>query len=186
MIDVAVRPMATERARLLRREETDAEYRLWGELRNRSLNGYKFVRQMPIGPFFADFACRQRFLVLELDGSQHAESVADTERTRFLNARGYSVLRFWNDEVLREREEVLETILAALEGGLAPSPGLRFAPATLSPRGEEGAKSRRSAWRSAWRERARVRAERRQEAPPAPLPDGERGARAKPVPGEGA
>jgi very-short-patch-repair endonuclease len=127
---------STERARKLRVDETEAEYRLWGELRGRHLNGYKFARQIPLGPYIVDFICRRQRLVVEADGFQHAESAADTIRTAWLNDHGYSVLRFWNDEVLRERRAVLETILAVLEGEISsPSPGLRFAPATLSPLG---------------------------------------------------
>ncbi|WP_244743399.1 MULTISPECIES: endonuclease domain-containing protein [unclassified Mesorhizobium] len=142
---------ATVRARQLRQDDTEPEYRLWGELRSRRLNGYKFSRQIPIGRYFVDFVCRERLLVIELDGGQHSESARDDIRTRFLNAHGYSVLRFWNHEVLREQRAVLDTILAALEDRLArsPSPDLRgacpracrrqdpWAPATLSPRGEE-------------------------------------------------
>jgi very-short-patch-repair endonuclease len=130
------------RARSLRRAETDPEYRLWYELKAHRLNGFKFVRQLPIGPYFADFACRSHWLIVELDGGQHSESPRDVRRTEWLNVQGYSVLRFWNDEVMREREAVLETILAVLDGRLhepsdggGPSPGLRFAPATLSPVG---------------------------------------------------
>jgi very-short-patch-repair endonuclease len=129
---------ATDRARRLRADDTEPEYRLWSDLRARRLNGYKFVRQGPLGPYVVDFLCRREFLVVELDGSQHAESKGDVRRDRWLNEQGYSVLRFWNDEALRERGAVLETILAALEGRLAPSPGLRFAPATLSPPGRGG------------------------------------------------
>ncbi|MEI9401593.1 endonuclease domain-containing protein [Mesorhizobium sp. Cs1330R2N1] len=127
---------ATTRARELRTDETEAEYRLWGELRGRHLNGYKFVRQVPLGPFFADFVCREKALIVEIDGSQHADSPTDAARTAWLNRQGYSVLRFWNQEVLAERRAVLDTILAVLEGRIhSPSPGLRFAPATLSPVG---------------------------------------------------
>ncbi|OHV90876.1 hypothetical protein ORS3428_00735 [Mesorhizobium sp. ORS 3428] len=130
---------ATARARELRVDETEAEYRLWGELRGRHLNGYKFVRQVPLGPFFADFVCRERGLIVEIDGSQHADAPADAARTAWLNGHGYSVLRFWNHEVLAERRAVLDTILAVLEGQIhSPSPGLRFAPATLSPAGRGG------------------------------------------------
>ena len=102
------RPGATGKARTLRRNETEAEYRLWGHLRNRLLNGYKFARQVPLGS-----------LVIELDGSQHAESTHDLIRTRWLNANGYAVLRFRNHEVLQERRAVLDTIVAALDGRLA-------------------------------------------------------------------
>jgi very-short-patch-repair endonuclease len=99
-----------------------------------------FVRQGPIGRYVADLACRTHGLVVEPDGSQPAESAGDAVRTARLNGQGFSVLRFRNDEVLREREAVCETILAALEGGLVadaadPSPDLRFAPAALSPQG---------------------------------------------------
>ncbi|TPM40979.1 DUF559 domain-containing protein [Mesorhizobium sp. B2-3-2] len=129
----------TARARQLRFDETGAEYRLWGELRGRHLNGYKCVRQMPLGPFFADFVCRKEWLIVELDGSQHADSQTDPARTAWLNGQGYSVLGFWNHEVLAERRAVLDTILACLDGKIStPSPDLRFAPATLSPLGRGG------------------------------------------------
>ena len=139
------RPGATKRARHLRREETEAEYRLWFRLSGRELGGFKFVRQIPIGPYVVDFLCRSERLVVELDGEQHVDRESDALRTAFLNAQGYSVLRFWNGEVLREREAVLDAILAVLErrvqaagSGLrfsvAPSPG-RFATRPL-PRGE--------------------------------------------------
>jgi len=80
----------------LRKVENDTEYLLWREIRDRRLNGYKFVRQFPIGPYFADFACRERRLVVEVDGSQRAESGRDEIRNQFMMANGWSVLRFWN------------------------------------------------------------------------------------------
>lgn len=123
------------RARTLRRRETDAELVLWTELANRRLNGFKFVRQFPIPPFIVDFACRSKKLVVELDGAQHAESESDVRRTTHLNQQGWSLLRFWNEEVFKERGAVLETILAVLEGrvkdrsdGFGWVDGLRFAP----------------------------------------------------------
>ncbi len=186
------RPGATARARSLRRNDTEPEYRLWGELRNRRLNGYKFARQIPIGPYVVDFLNREIRLVVELDGAQHADGRRDAVRDRYLSGNGYAVLRFWNDEVLKERRAVLETILAALEGRLAPSPGLRFAPATLSPRGEEdGAAPRRRArgYSSAARSENHAVLASTEDADGAalpPLPGGERVARAKPEPGEGA
>ncbi|MUZ72915.1 DUF559 domain-containing protein [Agrobacterium vitis] len=123
------RPGKTGQARQLRREETDAEYRLWGDLRNRLLSGHKFARQVPLGAYIADFVCRERCLIVELDGSQHAESASDEIRTTWLNDQGYDVLRFWNDEVQTERREVLETILAVLEGQITERCGtLRFYP----------------------------------------------------------
>ncbi|MFN7010641.1 MAG: endonuclease domain-containing protein [Allorhizobium sp.] len=124
------RPGKTDQARSLRQNETEAEFRLWSDLRNRQLNGYKFSRQVPLGVYVADFVCRERHLIVELDGSQHAESVADGVRTRWLNDNGYSVLRFWNDEVLKERRAVLETILAVLEGRIVDAcETIRFSPA---------------------------------------------------------
>ncbi len=127
---------ATAKARRLRQTETDVEMRLWSDLRSRRLNGYKFARQIPFGPYVADFVCREQRLIVEVDGSQHAQPGFDRARDAFLCEHGYSVLRFWNDEILCEREAVLNTILAALESRLTPSPDLRFASATLSPRGE--------------------------------------------------
>ena len=101
--------------------------------------GAKFTRQYAIGSFFADFACREHRLVVEIDGSQHADSEADASRTAFTNRERYSVLRFWNSEVLRELAGVHELLLAVLDG-YRPSPGWRYSPATLSPsgRGDNG------------------------------------------------
>ena len=107
------------RAQSLRAASTDAERKLWGMLRNRKLNGFKFTRQTPILNYFADFVCRERMLIVELDGSQHAESGYDERRDALLVADGYRVLRFWNDE-LRDAEAVRETILAAAERRLEP------------------------------------------------------------------
>ena len=103
-------------ARHLRRSMTDAEHRLWFHLRNRALLGFKFRRQMPIGPYIADFACIERRLVVEVDGGQHGGYAADAVRTVGLQAQGYRVLRFWNNDVLLQTPAVLEQILAALDG----------------------------------------------------------------------
>jgi very-short-patch-repair endonuclease len=124
---------AVARARSLRKTGTDAEQLLWQMVRNRQINGQKFVRQYPIGPYVADFACRDAMLVVELDGGQHAESASDEKRTTYLNIQGYSVPRFWNNEVLSNREGCWRIIQSVLQGN--PSPDLRFAPATLSPEG---------------------------------------------------
>ena|SRR5262245_33638417 len=103
------------KARQLRRDQTDAEQRLWAKLRDRQLSGAKFRRQHPIGPFVADFCCAQGKLIVELDGGQHAEYVAaDDKRSRFLEKRGYRVLRFWNHDVLGNTEAVLERIAKVL------------------------------------------------------------------------
>ena len=109
----------TERARHLRQVDNNAETLLWSELRGRRLNGFKFVRQLAIGPYFADFACREKMLVVEVDGSQHAGSEYDRKRNEFMGMNGWSVARFWNMGVITEREAVLETIVAICEGRLA-------------------------------------------------------------------
>jgi very-short-patch-repair endonuclease len=77
--------------------------------------GYKFVRQEPIGPYIADFVCREHLIIVELDGSQHAESLHDAVRDTYLASIGYRVLRFWNAEVFAALESVLDTILATIE-----------------------------------------------------------------------
>ncbi|WP_274630718.1 endonuclease domain-containing protein [Arvimicrobium flavum] len=107
------------RARSLRRGDNQAEAVLWNELKARRLGGHKFVRQMPFGPYFADFACRSAKLIIELDGSQHADSEYDRRRDEFMRSCGYSVIRFWSSDVLRSKTSVCETILAALDGRLA-------------------------------------------------------------------
>ena len=124
---------SVSRARSLRRNETDAEHKLWQIVRARRLGGLKFVRQLPVGPYFADFACREAALIIEVDGAQHVDSQHDILRDEFLTQQGYSVLRFWNTEVLLHPHGVAEQILAA--ASLHPSPGDRFAAATLSPEG---------------------------------------------------
>ena len=101
------------RARQLRKVENDAEEKLWGELRGQRLNGHKFLRQLPIGPYFADFACREANLVVEVDGSQHAHRLHDRYRDETMNRNGWSVLRVWH-----ARKSVLDTIVAALDGRL--------------------------------------------------------------------
>jgi very-short-patch-repair endonuclease len=110
----------TARARSLRQADNDAEAALWSDLRVRRLNGYKFVRQLPISRYFADFACRDQMLVVEVDGSQHADSDYDRERDAAMADLGWSVLRVWNVDVLAERDAVLESIIAALDGRLEP------------------------------------------------------------------
>ena len=99
----------TPAARNLRRASTEAEQRLWRHLRSRQLEGAKFVRQFMIGPHIADFACRDAHLVIELDGGQHCEAV-DAPRTAAIEAFGYRVIRFWNNDVLENTEGVLEAI----------------------------------------------------------------------------
>jgi very-short-patch-repair endonuclease len=107
------------RVRQLRDGDNMAEAVIWNELKAKKLGGYKFLRQMPIGPYFADFVCRSRKLVVELDGSQHAESDYDRRRDAFMREQGYSVLRFWSGDAVKHTASVCETILAALDGRLA-------------------------------------------------------------------
>jgi very-short-patch-repair endonuclease len=106
----------TGRARSLRRNSTDAEGKLWFHLRNRQLGSWKFARQEPIGPYYADFVCRERGLIVEVDGGQHAESLYDEKRDAELAALGYRVVRVWNNEVLSNIEGVLEMLLGELGG----------------------------------------------------------------------
>ncbi len=106
---------ALARIRELRRKATPAEERLWSHLRDRRLAGFKFRFQTWLGPFIADFLCKQARLIVEVDGSQHAERARkDAERSAYLAAEGYRVLRFWNNEVLHETEAVLDAIRAEL------------------------------------------------------------------------
>ena len=86
------------------------------------LSGFKFVRQEPIGRYTVDFVCRERRLVIEVDGGQHATDTRDVERDRWLAGQGYCVLRFWNNDVLGNLPGVLETIAATLNGSPAPHP----------------------------------------------------------------
>ena len=123
----------TERARLLRRSDNEAEAVMWSELRGRRLNGYKFVRQFPIGRYFADFACRDHHLVVEIDGSQHANRSGDSIRDMYMVANGWSVVRFWNTQVLKECGAVLETIVAILEKRLTDE--VRASDLTFIPAG---------------------------------------------------
>ena len=105
-------------ARNLRRNQTTAELRLWSRLRDRQLGGHKFKRQVPRGPFVVDFACLRKKLVVELDGGQHSDPVQsahDRERSVWLAAEGYCVLRFWNHEVLTNMDGVLARIAEVLK-----------------------------------------------------------------------
>lgn len=104
----------TNRARALRSTPTDAEDALWYHLRSRRLNGCKFVRQEPLGPYTVDFICRERRIIIEADGGQHADNARDRVRDKWLADHNYRVLRFWNHEILQNIAGVLEVIAAAL------------------------------------------------------------------------
>ena len=99
-------------ARSMRRDPTEAEDRLWGALRGRRLDRIKFRRQVPVGSYIADFVCPEAMLIVEIDGSQHADSEYDVARAADLRMHGFRVLRFWNDDVLRDLDSVCDTIIA--------------------------------------------------------------------------
>jgi very-short-patch-repair endonuclease len=102
-------------ARKLRNSETDAEHKIWQQLRSKSLNGAKFRRQHPAGPYIVDFICINEKLVIELDGGQHQQQQDyDAERTAFLEQSGYRVLRFWDNDVLLRTNDVMQAILDAV------------------------------------------------------------------------
>jgi very-short-patch-repair endonuclease len=109
----------TNRARALPRAQTEAERLLWRRLRPRGLGGFKFVRQEPIGLYFADFVCREAKLIVEVDGATHStddEIRRNDRRAVFLRARGYRIARFANDEIYGNLDGAMETILAAIDG----------------------------------------------------------------------
>jgi very-short-patch-repair endonuclease len=108
--------MARDRVRELRRNATEAEKVLWERLRGRRLQGLKFQRQFPIGPFVADFCCRERRVIVEADGEGHAtgsQVARDQGRDAYLQGQSYIVLRFTNDEILTDLENVLRKIAIA-------------------------------------------------------------------------
>ena len=120
----------------MRQDGTREEALLWIELKARRLGGFHFVRQLPIGPYIADFACRKARLIVEVDGSQHAGSGHDQLRDDYLRREGWSTIRFWNEDILRNRTSVCETILAALDGRLSENvvaEDLRFVFASSEP-----------------------------------------------------
>ena len=121
------------RAQRLRLEMTEAERKLWSVLRNRGIEGAKFRRQQPIGPFIADFVCRERRLIIEADGGQHADRLADASRTAFLESKGYRVLRFWNNDILKNIDGVAQTIAGVLA---TPHPARALRESPSPSRGE--------------------------------------------------
>lgn len=153
----------TLRSRALRQTANPAEQCLWNALKARQLGGYKFTRQFPVGSYFADFACREYLLLVEVDGSQHVENGHDKRRDAHLLNEGYSILRVPSVTVLRAREVVCESILAALEKRMedvVEAPDLSFVRSHLVPRKY----LRRKLWREAQEaSRSRLR--------PAPTPN---------------
>ena len=122
--------MIAPHVKRLRTYMTDAEQKLWRALRSRGA-GTKFRRQVPLGPYIVDFVCFESKLIVELDGGQHAESARDARRDRYFTDQGYRVLRFWNNDVLKNMEGVLIRITEFTD----PSPGALRAPPSPS-RGE--------------------------------------------------
>ena len=104
----------TERARKMRREPTEAEALLWKHLRNRQVSGAKFRRQAEILGYYADYLCEEARLIIEADGGQHTPET-DADRTRDLEAAGYLILRFWNNDILQNPEGVIHEICATLQ-----------------------------------------------------------------------
>ncbi len=119
-------PLLLDRARKMRRQMTEPETRLWLALRGKRLNGVKFTRQVPLGPYIADFCARSARLIIEVDGDTHTDQFRDDRRTGWLEAQGYRVLRYSNADVTMNLDGVLQDIRAALT--TAPHP-------TLSPEG---------------------------------------------------
>jgi len=123
LLDKAYDRQPTLRARELRKNATKAELALWDQLRNRQLTGVRFNFQRSIGPYICDFVARTPRLIIEVDGGQHAEVEGyDLARTRFLNTRGYRIIRFWNNDVLQNIEGVVETIRQTLADMPSPTP----------------------------------------------------------------
>ena len=110
--------MASPLARKLRATQTDAELRLWSQLRRKQLDGFRFRRQHPLGNYVVDFFCAEAKLIIEVDGGQHAAE--STARESWLTTRGYRVIRFWNNDVLGNTDGVVQTILAALRADPPP------------------------------------------------------------------
>jgi very-short-patch-repair endonuclease len=109
-------PTIKHQAGELRKELTPAEHKLWAYLRRDKLNGINFRRQHAIGKYIADFCSVQEKLIIELDGSQHLEQEEqDAERTKYLNAQGYKVIRFWNNQVMNDMDGVILAIINSLE-----------------------------------------------------------------------
>ena len=125
-----------DRAKQMRSESTPAEHRLWQMLRAKRLAAYKFKRQLPVDHYIADFACLARRVIVEVDGGQHADSPGDARRDTYLQAKGFRVLRFWNDDIFNNEEGVLTSILDALQAPLPARLG-RAAPPPLKGGGTD-------------------------------------------------
>jgi len=123
-----------DRAKWMRANPTEAEKRLWSMLRDRRLSAFKFRRQQVVEPYILDFVCFSERLIIEADGSQHADNKDDARRDTFLRSQRFQLLRFWNNEVLDSAEAVSSAIFAAL----SPHPPKPSAWAPPSPVKGEG------------------------------------------------
>ena len=112
----------TRRARILRNNLTDTERCLWSRLKGKQIHGYKFRRQFPLGPYIVDFVCLEAKLIVEVDGGQHAEQrQKDEQRDKWLVSQNFRVLRFWDNDVLRQTDEVVDTIVQTLNNTPTPT-----------------------------------------------------------------
>ncbi len=129
----------TLRSRELRKAATEAERKLWQQLSGRKLAGVRFNRQFPVGQFICDFVSREMRLVIEIDGGQHAAAAEyDARRTRFIEAQGYRLIRFWNSEVLDYIDGVLKAIEQVLDNMPSPNPSRKREGSLWSPRPKGG------------------------------------------------
>ena len=109
----------------MRRRQTTAEVRLWSRLRNRGLDNLKFRRQVPRGPYIADFLCDEAMVIIEVDGAQHADqTLQDVQRTAYLESLGYVVIRFWNLDVLQNTDRVCDYIWHVATSRKQPPPSV--------------------------------------------------------------
>ena len=132
-------------AKTLRTNQTEAEQRLWYHLRAHRFMGLKFKRQKPMGRYIVDFLCVERRLIIELDGGQHAEQVVyDQHRDAWLRSQGYTVLRFWNHEVMQQMEGVLEQIRSTIALSPSPSPDRSPSPQSSPASGRGSERERQS------------------------------------------
>jgi very-short-patch-repair endonuclease len=106
----------------LRRDSTDAEFFLWQLLRSRQLDGFKFHKQVPVGPWIVDFIAFEQKIIVEADGGQHSDSIKDRTRDADLRERGFRVLRFWNNEIFANKDGVLHRILELARNPPHPAP----------------------------------------------------------------
>jgi very-short-patch-repair endonuclease len=125
------------RAKWMRANPTDAEKRLWSILRAKRLSGFKFKRQVVIDWYIVDFVNFDARLIVEADGSQHAESEYDLRRDAYLKKLGFTVLRFWNSDVLKDSHAVAETVWHALQAPPLPSAASRLPPSPARGEGFE-------------------------------------------------